>query len=72
MQGRRIHPLKRIAAMLLMLWVLTTASGCASVAQGLISIPIDVSRHVAMESAKVPFDAAGIAANGVADAMFKK
>jgi len=52
--------------------VFAMTGGCVQrTVKGLVDVPFNVAKHVAVESAKVPIDAAKIGARGVADAVIR-
>jgi len=65
----RRPPRHRVAAMALLICV--TTGGCASLVRDVTMIPIRAAETVAVETAKVPFDAAQSGADALVDAVFK-
>ena len=64
--------IRRLTYGLGLVLILSINGGCGQkMVSGLVAVPFNVAKHVVVETAKVPIEAAHMGANGVVSAVVK-
>lgn len=59
----------RIGRAILVLALASLASGCGTTVRDLVGLPFDMAAHVAVETARLPYETAKLGAQGLVDVI---